>query len=336
MRLRENAVLLSLAAIWGASFLFIKIGLQDVSPATLVLGRLIFAVLTLLVIAAIRPVLIRGWWRFALLGVLVGVVNNFLPFMLITWGETRIASGVASIFNATTPLFTALLAHVWIGSAREPLTRRRSLGVLFGFLGVGLIIGPGLTTLVDGSINTLVGELAVLIAALSYGVGALLSRNFAGAAPLVPPLTMQASALIFTIPVALLWDPQTHAPSLASIGVMAELGILATAVAYLLYFWLIRHVGATRTSLVTYLLPCTALIYGAVFRGETVSWYALAGLGLVLVGTVITNGTLSGLFRRRRSARSAPARAAEIAPEGGTQAGGVPEEVGVGHGASRE
>ncbi len=135
----------------------------------------------------------------------------------------------------------------------------------------------------DGSVSTVIGEAAVLIAALSYGVGALLSRNFAGAAPLVPPLTLQASALLFTIPVALLWDPPTHLPTLQAIGAMAELGILGTALAYLLYFWLIRHVGATRTSLVTYLLPCTALIYGAIFRGESVSWYALVGLGLVLV-----------------------------------------------------
>ncbi|HEY2571472.1 MAG TPA: DMT family transporter, partial [Solirubrobacteraceae bacterium] len=272
MRLRENAVLLLLAAIWGASFLVIKIGLRDVSPATLVLGRLIFAVLTLLVIAAIRPALIRGWWRFALLGMLVGFVNNFLPFMLITWGETRIASGVASIFNATTPLFTVLLAHVWIGSAREPLTPRRGIGVLCGFLGVGVIIGPGLLSLVDGSMNVIFGELAVLIAALSYGIGALLSRNFGGASPLTPPLTMQVSALLFTVPVALLWEPPTQLPSLRAIGAMAELGILATAVAYLLYFWLIRHVGATRTTLVTYLLPCTALIWGAALLSEPVTW----------------------------------------------------------------
>ncbi len=311
MRLRENGVLLSLAAIWGASFLFIKIGLEGVSPATLVLGRLLFSVATLLVIVAVRPSLFKGWWRFALLGMLVGLVNNFLPFMLITWGETRISSGVASIFNATTPLFTALLAQVWLGPAHESLTPRRGIGVLCGFLGVGVIIGPGLLSLVDGGANAPLGELAVLIAALSYGFGALLSRNFGGASPLVAPLTMQASALLFTIPVALLWEPPTQVPSLASIGAMAELGILGTAVAYLLYFWLIRHVGATRTSLVTYLLPCTALIYGAVFRGESVSWYALAGLGLVLVGTVLTNGTLGGLFRRTRTS---PVVAEETAP----------------------
>jgi drug/metabolite transporter (DMT)-like permease len=310
MRLREYGVLFTLAAIWGASFLFIKIGLQDVSPATLVLGRLILAVATLLVVAAFRPALFAGWWRFIPLGLLVGLVNMFLPFMLITWGETRIASGVASIFNATTPLFTVLLAHVWLGSAREPLTLRRSAGVLLGFVGVGVIIGPGAAQLTGSNTGYVVGELAVLIAALCYGVGALLSRGYGGASPLVPPLTIQASALLFTIPVALLWQPPTHVPSLPAIGAMAELGILGTALAYLLYFWLIRHVGATRTTLVTYLLPCTALIYGAVFLQESVAWNALVGLLFVLLGTMVTNGTLSGL--RRRRVRSQPATPATI------------------------
>jgi drug/metabolite transporter (DMT)-like permease len=299
MRLREYGVLLTLAAIWGASFLFIKIGLDDVSPATLVLGRLILAVATLLVIAVFRPALFAGWWHFIPLGLLVGFVNMFLPFTLITWGETRIASGVASIFNATTPLFTVLLAHVWLGSAREPLTLRRGAGVLLGFVGVGVIVGPTALQLTGNDVGYVVGELAVLIAALCYGVGALLSRGYGDASPLVAPLTIQVSALLFTLPLALLWRPPTHVPSLPAIGAMAELGILGTALAYLLYFWLIRHVGATRTTLVTYLLPCTALIYGAVFRNESVTWNTLVGLLLVLLGTMITNGTLSGLLRRR-------------------------------------
>jgi drug/metabolite transporter (DMT)-like permease len=310
MRLREYGVLFTLAAIWGASFLFIKIGLDDVSPATLVLGRLFLAVATLLVIAAFRPALFAGWWRFIPLGLLVGFVNMFLPFTLITWGETRIASGVASIFNATTPLFTVLMAHVWFGAAREPLTLRRSAGVLLGFVGVGVIIGPGAVQLTGSDAGYVVGELAVLIAALCYGVGALLSRGYSGASPLVPPLTIQVSALLFTIPLALLWQPPTHVPSLPAIGAMAELGILGTALAYLLYFWLIRHVGATRTTLVTYLLPCTALFYGAVFLHEPVMWNALAGLLLVLLGTMVTNGTLRGLLRRR--VRSQPATPATI------------------------
>jgi drug/metabolite transporter (DMT)-like permease len=309
VRAREYGVLFALALIWGASFLFIKIGLfdangrPDATPTTLVLLRLAFSVATLAAIAAVRPALFAGWRRFWRLGVVVGLVNNVLPFLLITWGETRIASGVASILNATTPLFTVLLAHVWASNAREPLTRRRAAGVLLGFVGVGVLVGPAaLGHLSDGP-AVVVGELAVLVAAAAYGVGALLSRSYAGASTLVPPFTMQVAALVMTAPIALLWDRPTHLPSPRAIGAAAELGVLATAVAYLLYFWLIRHVGATRTALVTYLLPCTALVYGALFLQEHVSWNALAGLLLVLLGTMVTNGTLNGLLRRRRPAR---------------------------------
>lgn len=308
MRAREYSVLFALALIWGASFLFIKIGLDGMPPATLVLLRLAFSVATLAAIAAVRPALAAGWRPFWRLGVLVGLVNNVLPFLLITWGETQIASGVASILNATTPLFTVLLAAVWAASGREPLTLRRGAGVLLGFVGVGVLVGPEALQLVGNGPGYMLGELAVLIAAASYGAGALLSRKYVGASPLVPPLTMQVAALVIALPIALLWDPPTRFPSLASLAATAELGALATAVGYLLYFWLIRHVGATRTSLVTYLLPATALVWGALFRDERINPNAFAGLLLVLLGTMLTNGTLTALFAaRRRRAPAAPA-----------------------------
>src|SRR5262249_12945350 len=122
MRPREYGVLLVLALIWGASFLFIKVALTDVSPATLVLGRLVLSVLTLAPIAVARPSLLAGWRRYWRLGLLLGIANNVLPFLLVSWGETQIASGITSILNASTPLFTVLLAHWWVGPAREPMT----------------------------------------------------------------------------------------------------------------------------------------------------------------------------------------------------------------------
>jgi drug/metabolite transporter (DMT)-like permease len=304
MRVREYLVLFTLALFWGVSFLFIALGVKDVSPATLVVGRLAFSVATLGVIVAVQPKLIAGWRRYWKLGVLVGVVNNVLPFLLISAGEQQIASGVASILNATTPLFTVLLANWW-GGDREPLTWQRGVGVLLGFLGVGVLVGPAALHFAGNNVPQLIGEIAVLIAALSYGVGALLSRRFAGSSPLVGPLTMQTSALIIVIPVALLWAPPTHLPTLRALIAMAELGILGTAVAYLLYFWLIRHVGATRTSIVTYLLPCTALFWGALFNKEVITWNSLAGLALVLLGTMATNGTIGLWWRRYAAARAA-------------------------------
>lgn len=298
MRTREYSVLFALALIWGISFYFIKIAVADVSPATVVALRLGFSVATLLVILLARPDLARGLRRYWKLGVLVGIINNLIPFVLISWGETRIASGVASILNATTPLFTVLLANWWPGATRESLTARRGAGVALGFAGVAVLVGPAAFALTGGGTGYTLGVLAVLVAAASYGVGAILSRRFNGAAMLVAPFSCQVAAFIVALPIAFVWNPPTHLPSLAALGAVAELGILGTAAAYLLYFWLIRHVGPTRTSLVTYLLPCTALVWGALLLGEQISWNALAGLLLVLLGTMLTNGTLHGLWRR--------------------------------------
>lgn len=308
MRTREYSVLFALALVWGASFYFIKIAIGDggMSPATVVFARLAFSLLTLIVVALVRPSFIAGWRHFWRLGLLVGLVNNALPYILITWGETRIASGIASILNATTPLFTVILANWWTGPGYEQLTPRRALGVVCGFLGVGVLVGPDVLQLTGNTgLSYALGEGAVLLAGLSYAFGTLFSRRYAGASLLVPSLTSQVAALVMITPVALLWSPPTHVPSLKSIGAVAVLGVVGTALAYLLYFWLIAHVGATRTSIVTYLLPFTALIWGALLLNEHIQLSAIAGLLLVLVGTMITNGTLTGLLRRGGEAKRA-------------------------------
>ncbi|HEY7779235.1 MAG TPA: DMT family transporter [Ktedonobacterales bacterium] len=299
MRLRASLVLCGLASIWGASFLFIKVAVGEISPATLVVGRLVLSVLALGLVAVARPAFLAGWRRYWWTGVLVGLTNNGLPYLAIAWGETRIASGMASILNATTPLFTVLLANWWIGPAHESLTARRLGGVLVGFVGVAVLVGPQAILSAGGGTGVALGDLTVLAAGLSYAFGGLLSRRFAGAAVLVPPLTSQVAALVLTLPIAVFWSPPTRLPSLAVMGSVAALGVLGTSLAYLLYFWLIQRVGATRTVIVTYLLPCTALIWGALLLGETVSWNALVGLVLVLAGTIVTNGTLDRLFGRR-------------------------------------
>lgn len=306
MRTREYSVLFALALVWGASFYFIKIAVSPggMSPATVVFGRLAFSVLTLVVVTLARPSFVAGWRQFWRLGLIVGLVNNALPYILITWGETRIASGIASILNATTPLFTVILANWWTGSGYERLTPRRALGVVCGFIGVGVLVGPDVLQLTSNTgLSYALGEGAVLLAGLSYAFGTLFSRRYAGASLLVPSLTSQVAALVMMTPVALLWSPPTHIPSMKSIGAVAVLGIMGTALAYLLYFWLIAHVGATRTSIVTYLLPFTALLWGALLLDEHISLSAIAGLLFVLLGTLITNGTLNGLLRRGDAAK---------------------------------
>jgi drug/metabolite transporter (DMT)-like permease len=315
--LREYSVLFALALIWGASFLFIKVGVEEVSPATVVAGRLTASVITLGIIVAIRPRLVKGWYRYWRLGIITAIFNIMIPFLLISWGETRIASGTASILNATTPLFIVIFASWWIGPGHEALSVGRVLSVLVGFVGVAVTIGPSAIDVVGHGSNGLIGEVAVLIAAASYGIGGLLSRRFAGSAQLVGPISTQVPALILSLVVAAVWSPPTHLPSLKVIGAIAILGALGTGVAYLLYFWLIYHVGPTRTSLVTYLLPCTALIWGALLLNERITWNAIAGLALVLLGTMLTNGTLTALFRRKQRRPVEPA-AGDGASEVGT------------------
>ncbi len=304
MKTREYVVLFSLALIWGASFLFIKLAVNEVAPVTLVFGRLFFSVLVLGSVALARPSLFKGWYRFVGLSLAVAVINYLIPYFGFAWGETQIASGMASILNATTPLFTVLAASQWPGANREPLTLRRALGVAIGFVGVAVLVGPGVLNLNGGSTGILLGMLVVLVAAVAYAFGALLSRGFKGSAPLVGPLGSQVAALVLVAPAAAVWGIPAHIPSWRAIGAIVTLGALGTAVAYLLYFWLINHVGATRTTLVTYLLPCTALIWGALLLSEPVTWNAIAGLALVLLGTMVTNGTFNGLLRRQRRSRA--------------------------------
>jgi drug/metabolite transporter (DMT)-like permease len=310
VRTREYVMLFTLALIWGVSFFFIKIGLRDLSPASLVVGRLASSVIVLGALAVSRPQWFTGWWRYWRLIVLLAVVNYLIPYVLIAWGETRIASGLASIFNATTPLFTVVLASQWRGEGHEPLTAQRVAGVLLGFVGVAVLVGPAVLGAVGDSLPGMLGEAAVLVAAASYGVGALVSRRFRGAPRLVGPLGSQIAALVLTLPLAAVWLPPTRMPGLAAIGAVLELGVFGTAVAFLLFFWLVNHVGPTRASIVTYLLPCTALFWGALLLQEPVTWFAVAGLALVLLGSVITNGTLNGLFKRSPATHAPEAEAA--------------------------
>lgn len=293
--------------------MFIKVGVEEVSPATVVVGRLTASVITLGIVIAFRRQLIKGWSKYWRLGIITAIFNIIVPYLLISWGETRIASGTASILNATVPLFTVILANWWIGPGHETLTGRRVVSVLVGFVGVAVTIGPSALNLAGHGTTGLIGELAVLIAAASYGIGGLLSRRFAGSAPLVGPLSTQAPALILSLFIALAWSPPTHMPSLKVIGAITILGVLGTGIAYLLYFWLIYNVGPTRTSLVTYLLPCTALFWGALVLHEPITWNAIAGLALVLLGTLMTNGTLTKLLhRKKRSGSETTADAAAI------------------------
>lgn len=306
---RDLVSLLVLGALWGASFLFIKLGVADIPPISVVDGRMALGAITVLGYAlvvrqgrGILPALLRP-------GVVaVAVLNAALPYLCFAWGETRVASGIAAIANAAAPVFVALIAHVWPSDrGRERLTLRRIVGVLVGLLGVLTLVGiDGLRGNID-----LLGLLVVMCAPVLYAVGSLLARVvFANDPPLVPAATTNTAAAVLLMPLALLAGRPDHGVGLSAALGVAALGVGGTGIAFILYYRLLHSVGATRALSVTYLLPAFALFYGAIFLGEPVRATALAALVLILAGVGITNDVVPGPRRR-----ISPAPAAACLPE---------------------
>lgn len=287
MKPKEYLVLFSLAALWGASFLFIKVAIADMTPLTLVAVRLTLGALGLLLVVPFRPSIMKGWhtrlWAFFV----VAFFNAIIPYLSISWGEVYITSGMAAILNATTPLVVVIVSHWWPGG--ETLTWRRMGGVLIGFLGVGLLVGPAAFT-PTGSNLYLFGMLLVLIGSASYAFGSLFALRMLSGLPLMQPAigqtAMGAVVLAPIATIAFVAQPQQplHVPLVWAVGAAVALALGGTSLAYICYYWLIARVGPTRTLIVTYLLPCTALIYGALLLHESVGLNAIGGLVLVLTG----------------------------------------------------
>jgi drug/metabolite transporter (DMT)-like permease len=289
MSRRALAVLLVLSAIWGSSFLFIKLGVDELEPAVVALGRLAVGAAILLPIAAHRGGLALLRPHLGTVATL-GALNNALPFWLLAFAETRIDSGLTAVIQAAAPIFTVLLAIRLDPTQRA--TGTRLAGLALGFVGVALLVG-----IQTG--GQVVGALAVLGAALCYAVSAL----FAGKrARRISPLHVAAGQLGFGMllmaPLGLLQLPNEAPPAKAILAIVA-LGALGSALAYVLYFALIAKAGASRAILVTYLVPAFALVYGAAFLDEQVTTSAVAGLVLILAGTTLATGVT-----RLRAARS--------------------------------
>lgn len=309
MTLRHWAAFLLLASIWGSSFLWIKLAVQEIDPLTLVGFRLLFGALGLsLVVAMRRPSWPRDMrtWRTLLT---LGLTNTAIPFVLISWGEIHIDSGVASILNGAVPLFTLLIAHWFLHDER--ITWLRSVGLLVGFSGVFVLLSRDLALQGDG-MNVL-GQLAVLGATLCYAGSSVFARRNLRS---VPPM-LQALVIVLTADTAiwlsmLLFDMPFRAPTLPVTWVsLAWLGLLGSCLAYLLYFSLIQSVGSTRTVLVTYAMPVIGVILGVVVLSEPLDWHLVAGTALVA----------SGIWAVNRRVR-APAQMAQDAGQR-TRAGGA-------------
>jgi drug/metabolite transporter (DMT)-like permease len=300
--MRRPAVILALLAlIWGASFMLIKIADRQLAPSTLVLGRLGSATVLLVAIAVVSLGLrrtleeIRDAWRWL---VVVALVNTAVPFWLLSWGETRIDSGLASIIQGAVPIFNALIAFGFFREARVGGLRLLGLGI--GFVGVALLVGAQ----PEGK---LLGALAVVGMAVCYAIGTLFAgRHLRTTPPLVVALASTGVSTLAALPVGVVQAPSGmwHGQTVMAILV---LGFVGTAVAYLLFFALIQQAGANYATLVTYLVPPIALAYGAIFLGESFGLAAFAALALVLAGVALATGSvrLASLRAGRAEAREA-------------------------------
>jgi drug/metabolite transporter (DMT)-like permease len=296
MNARSWLMLLALSVLWGGSFLFIKVSVAEMPPATVAAGRVLLAALTLLALLPLTGAPLPRGARLWLWLVLLGGVNNTLPFFFINWGQQHIEIGLGGILNATTPFFSVLLAPLF--AADERLTPARLAGVVIGMAGVAVLVGPGAL----GSLGADVwGELAVVLGSLGYAFGGIIARRLTGSG--LPPVSLAFGQLVgaslFSVPLALALDaPWLLRPSGEALGALALLAVVCSAFAYLLYFRVLAVAGATNASLVTLMIPLSATALGALVFGERLGVEALAGFALIALGFAVLDGRLLALLRK--------------------------------------
>jgi drug/metabolite transporter (DMT)-like permease len=288
MSAKNWGTLFLLALLWGSSFYFYKVLVAVLPPVTVVMGRVGIAAIALnlwLLARGERLPLGEGRWkRFLLLGVL----NIVIPYILIAWSETRITSGMASILNATTPIFMVVVAH--FGTQDEKFSWSKMAGIGFGILGTIILVGPAALT----GASAVLGEVAVIVASAAYGFGGVYSRRFKDISPLAAATGQITGAAVIMLPLALLMDQPWSLPmpgweAWASLAVIA---LVNTALAYFVFFKLIASAGATNVSLVTFLIPVFALILGALFLHEPVTAQAVGGMAVIGLGLAAIDGRM--------------------------------------------
>ncbi|PRD41046.1 EamA family transporter [Phyllobacterium phragmitis] len=298
----EWSLLLVLSFLWGGSFFFVGVAVKELPPLTIVVLRVALAALMLHFVIRIMGMHLprtREAW-FAFFG--MGLLNNAIPFGLIVWGQTHIASGVASILNATTPLFTVIVAHYL--TADEKMSGGRLFGVMAGFTGVAIMIGG---TALDALGIGVVAQLGILVAALSYAFAGVFGRRFRkmGIAPLATATGQVTASSLMLLPLMLIIDrPWTLSwPSANVVAAVTGLALLSTALAYILYFRILATAGATNLALVTFLIPASAILLGVLVLGEKLQSRHAVGLGLIAIGLAAVDGRVWRVFKRK----SAPA-----------------------------
>jgi drug/metabolite transporter (DMT)-like permease len=297
MSLRVWIWLLSLSILWGGSFFFAKVAIGELRPLSVVFVRVALAALALNVALSLtgRSLLRRGapWPSF----IIMGLLNNMIPFSLIFWGQTQIGSGLASILNATTPLFTLAVAHFL--TRDEKIDAAKAAALLAGFAGVTLLVGPDLLL---GNDSGFIGQVACLGAALSYALAGVYGRRF----QVMSVQPMQAAAgqvtmsAVLILPIMLIVDrPWELAgpPSAPVWAALVGLALLSTALAYVLYFRILAAAGATNLLLVTFLIPLTAILLGTAFLGEHLGLRHFAGMALIGAGLAVIDGRIAAWRR---------------------------------------
>ena len=295
MGLQEWGLIIILSILWGGSFFFVGIAVKEIPPFTIVLCRVALASIILLAVVHLKgdnlPSSKGLWGGF----IIMGALNNLIPFSLIVWGQTHIESGLASILNGTTPIFSVVLAHFL--TRDERLTTNRMTGVLIGWIGVAVLIG---FESLRGFGIEVIGQIAVLGAAFSYACAAIYGRRFKGLSPLVVATGMLCGSTTMMTPVALFVEqPWNLSPSMMTIAAIFGLAAISTSFAYIIYFRVLATSGPTNLLLVTFLIPLSAILLGVMVLGEQLGWNTFVGMGLIFIGLIAIDGRLLKIFKRK-------------------------------------
>jgi len=285
MKAKHWIIFILLGAIWGSSFMWIKIAIREVGPVTLVAFRALFGLLFGVVVILIQRVELPRTFKAWLPLLVVGLTNIAIPFFLISWGELHIDSAVASILDATVPLFTILIAHFVLQD--DKITLPKVMGLIIGFVGIVVLMSKD----IGASANSLLGQLAVIVASIFYAISAIYIRKATvdtpgivrSAGPLVSAsVVMWLGTLVFESPVQL---PQLGITWIA----LLFMGVLGSGLAFVMAFYLIHEIGPTRTTMVTYLFPLGGIILGVIFLHEQLTWHIIAGAALIITSLVVAN-----------------------------------------------
>jgi len=299
----EWLLLIILSIVWGGSFFFVGVAVEALPPLTIVALRVSLATIALLAVVYFSGLRMPTNPKILVAFIFMGILNNVIPFTLIVWGQTHIASGLASILNATTPLFTIVAAHFL--TKDEKMTNNKIVGVIIGFAGVVIMLGH---EALGGLGDSVFAQLAVLAAAISYSLAGIYGRRFAqsGIKPVVTATGQVTASSLLLIPLAVFYDKPFALPMpgieiwLAILG----LALISTAFAYILYFRILSTAGATNLLLVTLLIPVSAILLGTVILGEQLELRHMLGMGLISIGLLSMDGRafptiLNSLMKRQ-------------------------------------